>query len=53
MPAYPSPFDYLIAYAIVFAAGLLTLMGPAPVHRESSSEGYCTCMPPALPSVRR
>ena len=24
MPAYPSPFDYLIAYAIVFTAGVLT-----------------------------
>lgn len=27
MPAYPSPFDYLIAYAIVFATSVLTSMG--------------------------
>ncbi|KGS39463.1 hypothetical protein X992_5227 [Burkholderia pseudomallei MSHR5492] len=27
MPAYPSPFDYLIAYAVVFAAGILTSVG--------------------------
>ncbi|WP_154298578.1 hypothetical protein [Burkholderia pseudomallei] len=27
MPAYPSSFDYLIAYAIVFTAGVLTSVG--------------------------
>lgn len=27
MPAYPSPFDYLITYAIVFAAGVHTSAG--------------------------
>jgi hypothetical protein len=27
MPTYPSPFDYLIAFAIVFAAGVLTSVG--------------------------
>ncbi len=44
MLVYPSPFDYLIAYAIVFAAGVLPSETPAPVHRANSSGGYCECM---------
>ncbi|WP_279607028.1 hypothetical protein [Burkholderia gladioli] len=27
MPTYPSPFEYLLAFALVFAAGVLTSVG--------------------------
>ncbi|MGF6245546.1 hypothetical protein P3T42_007324 [Paraburkholderia sp. GAS38] len=27
MPTYPSPFDYLIVFSIVFTAGALTSVG--------------------------
>lgn len=27
MPTYPSPFEYLLAFSLVFAAGLLTSVG--------------------------
>jgi hypothetical protein len=27
MPTYPSPFEYLIVFAVVFGAGVLTSVG--------------------------
>lgn len=27
MPTYPSPFEYLLAFGLVFAAGVLTSVG--------------------------
>ena len=27
MPSYPSPFEYLIAFALVYSAGVLTSVG--------------------------
>lgn len=27
MPTYPSPFEYLLVFALVFAAGVLTSVG--------------------------
>jgi hypothetical protein len=27
MPTYPSPFEYLLAFALVFASGVLTSVG--------------------------
>jgi hypothetical protein len=27
MPTYPSPFEYLLAFSLVFAAGVLTSVG--------------------------
>ncbi|TDQ83491.1 hypothetical protein C7412_12227 [Paraburkholderia silvatlantica] len=43
MPAYPSPFDYLIAYAIVFTAGVLTSVGlrqyTGKIRREATAHG--------------
>lgn len=27
MPSYPSPFEYLIVFAVIFAAGVLTSVG--------------------------
>ncbi|WP_269112231.1 hypothetical protein [Burkholderia vietnamiensis] len=27
MPTYPSPFEYLIVFAVVFSAGVLTSVG--------------------------
>ncbi len=41
MPVYPSPFDYLIAYVIVFAAGILTSKGlrqcTRKIHRKATA----------------